>query len=355
MEHSEASRRLLLSDCMDSIITIQKLGNNGSLIFEFLPYIGIIISGVLDSFDENQQVRWHSEEIRKIMKVRAETKVINKVNKTVESVSESISLFDDYLTKDYNSFQNMFINVFGQDNFGCYKFENVYVSNTFRANKIVNNLIQELDNGEELKGFGEIMTQIICTYLRENGFTIPTNIPMVEINIKDEDYRFSLEDRMKLFGNDVDNDINIILFNILCGINYVLAILPQVLSKETNLYKRIVSICCYSSVQALGKLMRTDEQSSRYYGAVERKEEITIIIDSINKLYTSSLRNNIFHYGIRENDLKMIRKEISFLFGLVEENIDISVCEFVQNQEKILLRVRKIITDWLQIKSTEHV
>lgn len=26
MEHSEASQRLLLSDCMDSIITIQKLG-----------------------------------------------------------------------------------------------------------------------------------------------------------------------------------------------------------------------------------------------------------------------------------------------------------------------------------------
>ena len=122
--------------------------------------------------------------------------------------------------------------LFGQDNFGCYKFENVYVGNTFRANMIVNNLIHDLDNGEELKDFGEIMTQIICTYLRENGFVIPTNIPMVEINIRDEDYRFSLENRMKLFGNDVDNDINIILFNILCGINYVLAILPQVLSKK---------------------------------------------------------------------------------------------------------------------------
>ena len=37
---------------------------------------------------------------------------------------------------------------------------------------IVNNLIHDLDNGEELKDFGEIMTQIICTYLRENGFVI---------------------------------------------------------------------------------------------------------------------------------------------------------------------------------------
>ena len=45
----------------------------------------------------------------------------------------------------------MFINVFGQDNFGCYKFENVYVVILFRANMIVNNLIHDLDNGEELK------------------------------------------------------------------------------------------------------------------------------------------------------------------------------------------------------------
>ncbi|PEW60151.1 hypothetical protein COK25_09590 [Bacillus cereus] len=351
MDHSEASKRLLLLDCLESIKTVQKLMSDGALILEFSPYISIIVSGVLDFLDENQKVRWQTEGIRKIKKVRAETKIINKssVSKTVGSVSESISLFDDYLTKDYNSLQNIFISIFGQDNFGCYKFENVYVSNTFRANTLVKKLTQELGNGEEIKNFGEMMSQIICTYLIEHQVSFPTNVPAIELNVKNEDYRFSLENRMPLFGNDIDDDINIILFNILCGINYALVILPQVLSKETNLYKRIVSICCYSSVQALGKLLRTDEQSSRYYGAVEKKEEITAIMDSTNKLYTSSLRNNIFHYGIRENDLKIIREEISFLYGSVEENIGISVSEFIQDQGDILVRIQKLLTDWLRI------
>ncbi|PEJ54305.1 hypothetical protein CN676_08715 [Bacillus wiedmannii] len=352
MDHSEASKRLLLLDCLESIKAVQKLMSDGALILEFSPYISIIVSGVLDFLDENQKVRWQAEGIRKIEKVRAETKIINKssVSKTVGSVSESISLFDDYLTKDYNSIQNMFISIFGQDNFGCYKFENVYVSNTFRANTLVNKLTQELGNGKEIKNFGEMMSQIICTYLIEHHVSFPTNVPAIELNVKNEDYRFSLENRMPLFGNDIDDDINIILFNILCGINYTLVILPQVLSKETNLYKRIVSICCYSSVQALGKLLRTDEQSSRYYGAVEKKEEITTIMDSTNKLYTSSLRNNIFHYGIRETDLKIIREEISFLYGSVEENIGISVSEFIQNQGDILVRIQKLLTDWLRIR-----
>ncbi|MFK4475908.1 hypothetical protein [Bacillus sp. RC206] len=352
MDYSEASKRLLLLDCLESIKTVQRLMSDGALILEFSPYISIIVSGVLDFLDESQKVRWQSEGIRKIEKVRAETKIINKnsVSKTVGSVSESISLFDDYLTKDYNSLQNMFISIFGQDNFGCYKFENVYVSNTFRANTLVNKLTQELGNGEEIKNFGEMMSQIICTYLIENHVSIPTNVPAIELNVKNEDYRFSLENRMPLFGNDIDDDINIILFNILCGINYALVILPQVLSKETNLYKRIVSICCYSSVQALGKLLRTDEKSTRYYGAVEWKEEITTIIDSTNKLYAPSLRNNIFHYGIRESDLKIIREEIPFLYGLVEENIGISVSKFIQNQGDILVRIQKLLTDWLRIR-----
>ncbi|PGD52845.1 hypothetical protein COM40_25290 [Bacillus wiedmannii] len=352
MDHSEASKRLLLLDCLESIKTVQKLMSYGALILEFSPYISIIVSGVFDFLDENQKVRWQAEGIRKIERVRAETKIINKssVSKTVGSVSESISLFDDYLTKDYNSLQNMFISIFGQDNFGCYKFGNVYVSNTFRANTLVNELTQELGNGKEIKNFGEMMSQIICTYLIEHHVSFPTNIPAIELNVKNEDYRFSLENRMPLFGNDIDVDINIILFNILCGVNYALVILPQVLSKETNLYKRIVSICCYSSVQALGKLLRTDEQSSRYYGAVEKRGEISTIIDLINKLYTSSLRNNIFHYGIRETDLKIIREEISFLYGSVEENIGISVSEFIQNQEDILVRIQKLLTDWLRIR-----
>ncbi|MGE7914682.1 hypothetical protein [Lysinibacillus xylanilyticus] len=351
MEHSEASKRLLLLDCLESIKMVQKLTSDGALILEFSPYISIIVSGVLDFLDESQKVRWQSEGIQKIEKVRAETKIINKssVSKTVGSVSESISLFDDYLTKDYNSLQNMFINIYGQDNFGCYKFENVYVSNTFRANTLVNKLTQELGNGKEIKNFGEMMSQIICTYLIENHVSILTNVPAIELNVKNEDYRFSLENRMPLFGNDIDDDINIILFNILCGINYVLIILPQVLSKETNLYKRIVSICCYSSVQVLGKLLRTDEQSSRYYGAVERKKEINNIISATNNLYVPSLRNNIFHYGIKESDLKIIREEIPFLYGLVEENIGISVSDFIQKQENILLRVQKLLTDWLRI------
>ncbi|OKO50944.1 hypothetical protein ABH17_026850 (plasmid) [Bacillus toyonensis] len=352
MEYSEASKRLLLLDCLESIKAVQKLMNDGALILEFIPYISIIVSGVLDFLDESQKIRWQAEGIRKIEKVRAETKIINKssISKTVGSVSESISLYDDYLTMDYNSLQNMFISIFGQDNFGCYKFENVYVSNTFRANTLVNKLTQELGNGIEIENFGEMMSQIICTYLIKNHKSVPTNVPAIELNVKNEDYRFSLENRMLLFGNEIDDDINIILFNILCGINYTLVVLPKVLSKETNLYKRIVSICCYSSVQALGKLLRTDEQSCRYYGAVEKKEEIITIIDSTNKLYTSSLRNNIFHYGIRKTDLKIIRQEVSFLYGLVEENIGISVSEFMQNQEVILARVQKLLTNWLRIR-----
>lgn len=54
--------------------------NDGVLIMEFCSYIGIIISGVLDFLEENQKVRWNPEDIRKIMKVRAEIKIINKVN-----------------------------------------------------------------------------------------------------------------------------------------------------------------------------------------------------------------------------------------------------------------------------------
>lgn len=351
MNHSEASKKLLLLDCIESIKTVQKSMNDGVLIFEFSPYIGIVISGVLNFLDENQKMRWPSEELRKIEKVRAETKIINKssVSKTIGSVSESISLFDAYLTKDYNSLQNMFISIFSQNNFGCYKYENLYVSNTFRGYTLANNFTKEFADEKETQNFGEMMTQIICTYLKESQVPIPTNISAVKLNIQNKDYRFSLEDRMPLFGNDIDDDINIILFNILCGINYVLTILPQVLSKKTNLYKRIASICCYSSVQAIGKLLRTDEQSSKYYGAVERKIEINNIISTTNKLYVPSLRNNIFHYGIRESDLKIIREEIPFLYGLVEENIGISVSEFMQNQEAILVRIQKLLTDWLRI------
>lgn len=229
--------------------------------------------------------------------------------------------------KDLEHMHSLWIDLMGNYNdFGTTSISNKFIGNTLLDSYYMKEFvdIKKIDADETKKStelFGFSMGRLlISTFkkfsLKENECIL--NPTVMQIVTKD----FSLkQDNNALFNSKNSKYISLILFNILCSINFVLYFLNKFFSKDNEFYFRVKFNCYNSSVISLKKLINYSEQNPaektiirNYISDIERLESLKQSIKG------SEFRNCMAHYKISEASIEKenILKDVPF-YGLIEK------------------------------------
>jgi hypothetical protein len=286
-----------------------------------IPYTSIWIESTSSFLKQIGLDIYTSKEDEKLVKeIRSKIKMYNeKIKKNVEK-SNLIYKFHNDLFKSiakYNFIRKL--NLYYD--FGTYLIDNKYIGNTYLYHWYYGcSKKKEIDSMEIIEDKSYRISNILgntlslvqeLTNKNEIGFLLND-----ELEISYKDYNLGKKNS-KIFNGEYDKDATLILFNILCSINFVLYFLNKLLPKDNLLYFRIKYNCYYYSMYSLDKIIE--------YNKIN-KYDICTLETKINKLKRedeiigNKFRNCMAHYNITEDDLK--EDEIILgvpFYGLVEK------------------------------------
>lgn len=263
------------------------------------------------------------------------------ITKTKRTIEDSVFFMENILQEDYNFFQKMFVKLFKQDNFGVFYYNGYPIFNTVQGQEINNAIVSlkknRLPKKNESIEFGSSLTStlvIIKTLFDEMfgkfNLSEDKNNEIDFNNFEYQDFYLSVEE---LDVDDFTLVKEIVMLNIFCNINYLQEIAPNYMSKSNDFYFRIRLISYISSCEMLRKLTNKKEVMMSDLEINNIKE----LLNTKEKIISTNLRNNIFHYliDVPDNSNPTNLKEVFSLSSSINiKDID----EFIESEfEKIKL------------------
>jgi hypothetical protein len=288
-----------------------------------MPYYAMCIDGILKFFeDKNYNIIFNNNyEYRKVLeKIRCKTKMYNnKINKN-SNIVNNIHKNQNNIFRKMLKFKFLEKFNFYYD-FGTYIVSNKFVGNTFMYNWYLNEISNIKTNKVEnsifcfSKAMGELLSCVYSEFLYSKQLYVPIK-KIDKIHITNRDFNLN-KIKTSIFNNKYDKSVTILIFNILCSINFVQYLLNQILPEKNLLQFRIRYTCYYYAVSSLKALIRFSEQNQNIKTGVENYE---VQIHKLSQLENGKFRNFILHYKISENDLKAneIIIDVPF-YGLIEK------------------------------------
>ncbi|WP_139264328.1 hypothetical protein [Clostridium magnum] len=326
---------LLLKDCEINYCIFEHMKNKEySSIFylSFLPYQSMLCKGILDYFDikKLRDILIQEKDCIKIIeKVRVKIKLYEekRIGKNVEILKKMHQEWLELMNTAYNKGNYILkqIGVIKLYDFGTYNIQNEFIGNTILNSWYMSEFLDIKSIGSEetnrdvmmlSRSMGIILGTICNEYLLEKRVYVMNS----QINVKDKDFLLSSNDT-KIFNNKYDKYISLLLFNIICSINFVLYFLGKIVPQNNQFYFRVKYNCCYYAVSSLQKLVEYSKQNVSVNTGVE---DYIIEVEELEKIKASiggsNLRNCIAHYKISEKDIseKEILKDVPF-YGLIEK------------------------------------
>ena len=317
------SLNLILNDANTIKIVYENIQNEdfASVFFMgIIPYISIWIDSTSEFFKQMNIEIYTTEDKELVKEIRSKIKMYNeKIKKNVEK-SNLIYEFHNSLFKSTSKYK--FIRILNlYDDFGTYLSNNKYIGNTYLYNWYYGcSRKKEIGNMDIIREksykIGEILgstLQILGEFFDKDSKKILLDNKL-EISYKD----YNLSNRSsKIFNNTYDKDITLILFNILCSINFVLYFLNNILPKDNFLYFRIKYNCYYYSMYSLNKIIDYNKINKYDSYTLESKINKLKIEDRIVR---NRFRNCMSHYQVTNYDLEEdeILLDVPF-YGLIEK------------------------------------
>lgn len=251
----------------------------------------------------------------------------HKYNKVLKKLEYSIKTNYESLTKDYNFIQKLRIKIVGQKDLAVFSYNGIPFLNNIQQEEFVNQFRGQKNglSSEDIINFSSSVTNIITLFLKtivssdETFDSCKIVIEEPEIHFDMNDYFLYEETRSDLFLNNLSKEQNIFLFNLLCQVNTVKFIYPEVLKLSGNTMLRFKYIVYLTLVKGLWIY----KQKNNLPLSIER------LINSSDNLFKNdnnrkNFRNNIFHYDIPKN--AQYRENI--IDTLVEHYLEIENSEF---------------------------
>lgn len=286
-----------------------------------IPYTSIWIDSTSEFFKQMNIESYIDEEDKELVKeIRSKIKMYNeKIKKNVKKLN-SIYEFHNNIFK--STIKYKFIRVLNlYDDFGTYLLDNKYIGNTYLYHWYYGcSRKKEIDNIDIIKEksyrIGKILDrtlQVLNEFIDKDSKKSLLNYKL-EISYKD--YNLSKQSS-KIFNNIYDNDLTLILFNILCSINFILYLLNNILPKDNLLYFRIKYNCYYYSLYSLDKIIEYNKINKYDNYTLESKINKHKIE---NKIIRNKFRNCMSHYKITNDNLERdeILLDVPF-YGLIEK------------------------------------
>lgn len=339
----------------------------GELNISIIPFLSSVCDGWLNFFEEqNMDMELPRIENIPFQELVKSTRVSYKLysDKKVNQINtilrkESISRLE-LLTQDYNDDQKDFIRVFGQEDLGVFFYNKIPYGNSSQMSIYLENLLK-IKSIESIKNINE-ETFLLVTKYSEN---IAKFISSVVIRPHDDsvkrdkklcidsgsltykDYFFDDEERNNLLGGNLPKETQLFLFNILCQNNFINYVLPSVFDSKGTLYYRSKLQTYLTSIYILSKVIK------KYSTIIDDKyiSEIEQLIKEKETYFTleNKLRNNIFHYGIKEVPVVVFNEPNLFFKELVEFSVGFEFSLFIEKIDNSFFKINRIINELIKL------
>ncbi|WP_270345809.1 hypothetical protein [Lactococcus petauri] len=364
------SRKQLLFELYESKKMIYRIINlppqSQSLIsMSISPFLSLLCDGIDSLFSEGEIKL--SEGMGNIGNIsftklmtqnRASIKLLTdkKISNAVNRIDEQIISFNNSLTDGYGALEKNFISIFGQPDLGVYFFRGISFSNTSQLSiyqdmfrKITDNNMDDQRLGLILRDFSAAQTSFINSFVSQTeGSIFPIinvedcNIDINDSDFSEKDFIFYNEAKRNIFTKYADKDIILYLLNLKCQLSFALKIIPEIIDRKSSLRLRIEMITYYQSAKTIEFLIKKNKIPLN-----KKAEKVVegILIDFKSIFLGNSLRSNIYHYKLSDDNLKMSLDNDFFIsmvefqtkksFNLVFENIEKNMMELVRILDEI--------------------
>lgn len=358
------SRKQLLFELYESKKIMYRIINLPSesqilLSMSISPFLSLLCDGIDSLFSEGELKL--SESIGKIDNIsftklmaqnRASIKLLTdkKISNAVNRIEEQIVSFNNSLTYDYGVLQKKYTSFLGQPDLGVYFFRGTSFSNTSQLSIYQDMFRKMTDNNTNvhrlrliLREFSAIQTSYINSFVSQTeGSLFPIiNVEDCKIDINDADFSekdfiFYNEAKRNVFTKYTDKEIILYLFNLKCQLSFALKIIPEIIDRKSSLRFRIEMITYYQSVKTIEFLIK---KNKILLNKKAKKVVEGILIDFKSIFLGNSLRSNIYHYKLSDDNLKMsldgdyfismVEFQTNRSFNLVFETIEKNMRELV--------------------------
>lgn len=319
-----------------------------------IPYLSFVCDS-LDYFHEGTNKihsSWYEEikgtSIQQLIKKNRITLKLysdHKKNKVIPILEDDISLFSDYLIRDYNIIQKLFIKSFGQYDLGIYSFKNIDYANTyqlFKNSKAIYVINNELD-GSTIQEFAKVLANYISQSNIYPVSKMSNKIFSLSRDFSHQDFYFRDLKRFNAFNDKEDKYWRLFLYNYYCQNNFIRIMFPIVLGVRKNFYYRM-KFCTYLlSIKGLDLLLKKvpkiQDKYPRMNQLIEARENIVSA--------KSTLRNNLFHYEIVDIPYESFNVEENIFRQMVEYSVGISFEEFENQIDNELDEYQKLVEEIL--------
>ncbi|MGL5479159.1 MAG: hypothetical protein ACRDCB_09005 [Clostridium sp.] len=364
--YNEISKQLLLDDCESALSLIDYVKyKDYEVVFymQMMPYFSYLCNSILKFYDfknkdkiniKDKNVATIISNMRLKLKLYSERKTKPlQSTKTLERIH--LDFYDFFLKKylNYNYFLKL-LGIVELNDFGTYKIQDKYIGNIYLNQWYLNELfdineIGSMESKDNILLFSSELAHILKRICQDEN--ILTQNLYENDNIVIEEYNFLLFNTpTKIFNDKYDKYSSLLLFNILCSINFTLYFLDKILPKENQFYFRIKFSCYYSSISSLRLLINQVNCNNEIKTGVENY--IKQIEDIENFKYSfgepSKLRNCILHYKIREEDIP--KEDILYntpFYGLIEKYTKKDYFSFSKELDKNLRELSLILENWI--------
>ncbi|MBY6930655.1 hypothetical protein [Clostridium botulinum] len=364
--YENLSKKLLLKDC-ESVFLLYKYIEHKEykqvFYLQVIPYFSFLCKGILDFYN-----------VKSIEEINIKDK---NINNTINNMRIKVKLYSEdkakpkksseKLRKIHLDFYKLFKEVYNKGNpilklmgliklydFGTYSISDKFIGNIYLNYWYLDEILGVEEIGTEKSkeniilfsmGIGKVLG-FVCN--KENILN-STYILDSKINITNNDFLL-INNNTKIFNDNYDKYISLLLFNILCSINFIIYFLGEILPKDNQFYFRVKFSCYYSSISSLRKLInyvdsnRTIKTGVENY--IEEIEKLEKLKNSLGK--QSDFRNCLLHYRITE---EYIAKEKLLLnapfYGIIEKYTGKDYYTFNQQLEENLKDISLMLEKWI--------
>lgn len=238
--------------------------------------------------------------------------------------------------------------------FGTFSISNKYIGNVYLDHWYLNEILDVTEIGtEESKKniilFSKALGYILRSVCNKECVSKEAFPVINEISIEYKD--FLLGDRNnRIFNNKYNLYVSLLLFNIICSINFVIYFLGKILTNDNQFYFRVKFICYYSSILSLRNLINYADNNPKiktgiedYISEIKKLEELKGSLGEKSKL-----RNCLLHYRINEEyiDKKEILTDTPF-YGLIEKYTGESFYSFNYQLDNNLKNISLMLERWI--------
>lgn len=287
---------------------------SGLLSIPMIPFLSFVVDGIIQFFPENcdfskNYLNLDSLSFKKLIgKIRVGHKLLNDKRNSQKRDIVRRKQNKNYknLTSDYNNLQNLVIKLFGQEDFGIFRYKDIDFATNIQGYLYLDTLSNN-DTYTDKKG--EMLTQlssslssllssfVICSQSSLN-YKINTNLS-IDANIKDfelSDY-FLFDVRRKNIFNDKSNaEVQVLLHSHLCQLNFVGEVLPNLFNKNFHCLLRFKLVAFLESIKFLNYSINHESQLGFHKDTMQQFLNGKVY----EFLSKSRIRNNIAHYQLKE-------------------------------------------------------